>query len=103
MGTLSKAIGAVGGYVAGSTALKEWLMQRGRPYLFSTSQPPAVAATCIAALEVLQTEPELIEQLWATHAYFKAEPAAARALIPGRSETPDHAGNGRRLGARPCA
>jgi glycine C-acetyltransferase len=72
VGTLSKAIGALGGYVAGSNALIEFLYHRARPFLFSTSHPPSVAATCIAALEVLESEPQLIEQLWENARFFKA-------------------------------
>ena len=72
VGTLSKAIGALGGYVAGSQALIEFLYHRARPFLFSTSHPPSVAATCIAALDVLQTEPQLIERLWDNTRFFKA-------------------------------
>ena len=87
VGTLSKAIGAIGGYVAGSAALKEWLVQRGRPYLFSTSHPPAVAATCIAALDVLDEEPQRIERLWDNTRYFKAE-LARLGFDTGSSETP---------------
>jgi glycine C-acetyltransferase len=71
VGTLSKAIGALGGYVAGSKALIEFLYHRARPFLFSTSHPPAVAATCLAALEVLETEPELIDRLWENTRFFK--------------------------------
>src|SRR6185503_9143636 len=59
VGTLSKAIGALGGYVAGSKALIEFLYHRARPFLFSTSHPPSVAASCIAALDVLENEPEI--------------------------------------------
>ena len=72
VGTLSKAIGALGGYVAGSRALIDFLCHRVRPFLFSTSHPPSVAATCLAALDVLEQEPELIEQLWANTRFFKA-------------------------------
>src|SRR6187397_2952142 len=64
VGTLSKAIGALGGYVAGTKALIEFLYHRARPFLFSTSHPPAVAASCIAALDVLESEPQLMERLW---------------------------------------
>ena len=71
VGTLSKAIGALGGYVAGSRALIDFLCHRARPFLFSTSHPPAVAATCLAALEVLESEPELIERLWENTRFFK--------------------------------
>src|SRR5688572_991253 len=72
VGTLSKALGALGGYVAGSKALIDFLHHRARPFLFSTSHPPAVAAACIAALDVLESEPQLIAQLWENTAFFKA-------------------------------
>lgn len=72
VGTLSKAIGALGGYVAGNRNLIEFLYHRARPFLFSTSHPPAVAAACIAALDVLMEEPEIIEQLWDNTRFFKA-------------------------------
>jgi glycine C-acetyltransferase len=72
VGTLSKAIGALGGYVAGSRALIEFLYHRARPFLFSTSHPPSVAATCIAALDVLEQEPQIIERLWENTRFFKA-------------------------------
>jgi glycine C-acetyltransferase len=73
VGTLSKAIGALGGYVCGSRELIDFLYHRARPFLFSTSHPPSVAATCIAAFEVLEQEPELIEKLWENTRYFKKE------------------------------
>src|SRR5580765_6467614 len=72
VGTLSKAIGALGGYVAGSRALIEFLYHRARPFLFSTSHPPAVATACIAALDVLEQEPQIIERLWDNTRFFKA-------------------------------
>ena len=72
VGTLSKAIGALGGYVAGSKALIEFLYHRARPFLFSTSHPPAVAAACIAAIDVLEQEPQIIERLWENTRFFKA-------------------------------
>jgi glycine C-acetyltransferase len=72
VGTLSKAIGALGGYVAGSRALVEFLYHRARPFLFSTSHPPAVAAACIAALDVLEQEPQIIERLWENTRFFKS-------------------------------
>ena len=72
VGTLSKAIGALGGYVAGSRALIEFLYHRARPFLFSTSHPPAVAAACIAAIDVLEQEPQVIERLWENTRFFKA-------------------------------
>jgi glycine C-acetyltransferase len=72
VGTLSKAIGALGGYVAGSRSLIEFLQHRARPFLFSTSHPPAVAAACIAAIDVLTEEPDIIERLWVNTRFFKA-------------------------------
>jgi glycine C-acetyltransferase len=87
VGTLSKAVGALGGYVAGSTALREILTQRARPFLFSTSHPPAVVAACREALKVMQEEPELHEQLWSNTRRFKAELGRLGFDI-GRSETP---------------
>jgi glycine C-acetyltransferase len=72
VGTLSKALGALGGYVAGSRALIEFLYHRARPFLFSTSHPPSVAATCIAALDVLESEPHWMQQLWENARFFKA-------------------------------
>jgi glycine C-acetyltransferase len=72
VGTLSKAIGALGGYVAGSRALVEFLYHRARPFLFSTSHPPSVVATCIAAIEVLESDPAIIERLWDNTRFFKA-------------------------------
>jgi glycine C-acetyltransferase len=72
VGTLSKAIGAVGGYVAGSRLLINVLKHRARPFVFSTAHPPAVAATCLAALDVLLEEPEVIGRLWDNTAFFKA-------------------------------
>jgi glycine C-acetyltransferase len=71
VGTLSKAIGALGGYVAGNRNLIDFLHHRGRPFLFSTSHPPSVVATCLAALDVLLEEPKLIDQLWANTKFFK--------------------------------
>jgi glycine C-acetyltransferase len=72
VGTLSKALGALGGYVAGSKSLIDFLYHRARPFLFSTSHPPSVAATCIAALDVLENEPQWMERLWANTRFFKA-------------------------------
>jgi glycine C-acetyltransferase len=87
VGTLSKAVGVLGGYVAGSTALREILTQRARPFLFSTSHPPAVVAACREAIKVMQEEPELLERLWANTRRFKAE-LARLGFDTGRSETP---------------
>jgi glycine C-acetyltransferase len=87
VGTLSKAVGVVGGYVAGSTALRELLTQRSRPFLFSTSHPPAVAAACREALKVFVDESWRIERLWSSTQRFKAE-LARLGFDTGRSETP---------------
>ena len=87
VGTLSKAIGVLGGYVCGSRALIEFLYHRARPFLFSTSHPPAVAASCIAAFDVLEQEPERIQQLWDNTRYFKQGLSAA-GFNTGVSETP---------------
>jgi glycine C-acetyltransferase len=73
VGTLSKAIGALGGYVCGSRDLIDYLYHRARPFLFSTSHPPSVAATCIAAFEVLEQEPERIDKLWENTRFWKKE------------------------------
>ncbi|MFL5725608.1 MAG: glycine C-acetyltransferase [Chloroflexota bacterium] len=87
VGTLSKAVGVLGGYVAGSQDLRDMLIQRSRPFLFSTSHPPAVAAACREALRVMQDEPGLIERLWSNTRRFKAELARLGFDI-GVSETP---------------
>ncbi len=87
VGTLSKAVGSLGGYVAGSIALREILTQRARPFLFSTSHPPAVVAACREAIRVMQDEPELLERLWDNTRYFKGE-LARLGFDTGRSETP---------------
>ncbi len=87
VGTLSKAIGALGGYVCGSRDLIEFLYHRARPFLFSTSHPPAVAASCLAAFEVLEQEPERIESLWENTGSFKAGLTAA-GFNTGSSQTP---------------
>ena len=87
VGTLSKAIGVLGGYVCGSRALIEFLYHRARPFLFSTSHPPAVAASCMAAFDVLEEEPERIERLWDNTRYFKQGLKAA-GFNTGVSETP---------------
>ena len=87
VGTLSKAIGALGGYVAGSRALIEFLYHRGRPFLFSTSHPPAVPAACLAAIDVLEGEPQLIERLWENTRVFKSG-LQALGFNTGTSESP---------------
>jgi glycine C-acetyltransferase len=92
VGTLSKAIGALGGYVCGSKDLIDFLYHRARPFLFSTSHPPSVAATCIAAFDLLEEEPQLMDQLWANTRFFKKELGALGFNIGGQntpaSETP---------------
>jgi glycine C-acetyltransferase len=92
VGTLSKAIGALGGYVCGSRDLIDYLYHRARPFLFSTSHPPSVAATCIAAFDILENEPERIERLWSNTHYFKQQLTDAGFDVGGKttpaSETP---------------
>jgi glycine C-acetyltransferase len=92
VGTLSKAIGALGGYVCGTRDLIDFLYHRARPFLFSTSHPPSVAATCIAAFDVLENEPERIEKLWENTRFWKRELALLGFDIGGQttpaSETP---------------
>ena len=92
VGTLSKAIGALGGYVCGSRDLIDYLYHRARPFLFSTSHPPSVAATCIAAFDLLESEPERIERLWNNTRYFQEQLKTAGFDIGGKttpaSETP---------------
>ncbi|WP_019010578.1 glycine C-acetyltransferase [Deinococcus aquatilis] len=73
VGTLSKAWGAVGGYAAGHADLRQLLINRARPYLFSTAQPPAVVGALAAALELVVRDPSLMERLWDNTRYFKAE------------------------------
>jgi glycine C-acetyltransferase len=87
VGTLSKAIGVLGGYVAGPASLRTVLEHKARPFLFSTSHPPAVAAACIAAIDVLETEPQLIEKLWENARHFKAG-LQRLGFDTGSSETP---------------
>jgi glycine C-acetyltransferase len=87
VGTLSKAIGVLGGYVCGSRDLIEYLFHRARPFLFSTSHPPAVAAACLAAFDVLEQEPERIQTLWDNTKYFKQGLISA-GFHTGNSETP---------------
>ena len=87
VGTLSKAIGVLGGYVCGGRDLIEFLYHRARPFLFSTSHPPAVAAACLAAFDVLDQEPERIQNLWGNTKYFKQGLATA-GFNTGMSETP---------------
>ena len=87
MGTLSKAVGVLGGYVASVQVVRDFLIHRARPFLFSTSHPPGVAAACIAAIDVLLSEPERIERLWTNTRRFKAG-LARIGFDTGGSETP---------------
>jgi glycine C-acetyltransferase len=87
VGTLSKAIGSLGGYVAGSRALIDFLCHRARPFLFSTSHPPAVAAASIAAIDVLLEEPGIIDRLWDNTRLFKSG-LRALGFNTGVSESP---------------
>jgi glycine C-acetyltransferase len=87
VGTLSKAFGALGGYVAGNTNLIEFLYHRARPFLFSTSHPPSVVLACMAALDVLLDEPEIIERLWDNTRFFK-EGLQGLGFNTGLSESP---------------
>jgi glycine C-acetyltransferase len=87
VGTLSKAIGVLGGYVAGTKALIDFLHHRARPFLFSTSHPPAVTAACIAALDVLETEPEWMDRLWDNTRFFKSG-LTTLGFNTGASESP---------------
>jgi glycine C-acetyltransferase len=92
VGTLSKAIGSLGGYVCGSRDLIDYLYHRARPFLFSTSHPPSVAASCMAAFDILENEPERIERLWSNTKYFQEQLTSAGFDIGGKttpkSETP---------------
>ena len=92
VGTLSKAIGSLGGYVCGSRDLIDYLHHRARPFLFSTSHPPSVAASCLAAFDILEDEPERIARLWVNTWYLKEQLADAGFDVGGRStpvsETP---------------
>jgi glycine C-acetyltransferase len=87
VGTLSKAVGVLGGYVAGSATLRDWLTQRARPFLFSTSHPPAVAAACLEAIRIFQEETDRFERLWANTRRFKDE-LRRLGFDTGSSETP---------------
>ena len=87
VGTLSKAIGSLGGYVCSTRDTIEYLYHRARPFLFSTSHPPPVAASCIAAFEVLDEEPHLVERLWANTRFFKTG-LQKLGFNTGHSETP---------------
>jgi glycine C-acetyltransferase len=87
VGTLSKAVGVLGGYVCGSRDLIEFLHLRARPFLFSTSHPPAVTAACLAAFDLMEKEPERVERLWKNTARFR-EALRSAGLDTGASQTP---------------
>jgi glycine C-acetyltransferase len=87
VGTLSKAFGVVGGIVAGSAKVIEWVRQRGRPFLFSSATPPADVAACIAAVDLLESSTELVDRLWENARYFKAA-LKEMGLNTGSSVTP---------------
>lgn len=87
MGTLSKAIVVVGGYVAGSKSLIDWLKSRGRPFLFSTSLTPGAAGAALASIQLMQDHPELVEKVWENAIYFK-EKLKKIGYDIGVSETP---------------
>src|ERR1700690_1834124 len=89
VGTLSKAIGSLGGYVCGSRDLIDFLCHRGRPFLFSTSHPPSVVATCQAAFELLDSETgeKLIKKLWSNTKFFKRK-LKKLGFSTGKRETP---------------
>lgn len=87
VGTLSKAFGVIGGYVACSSVMKEYLIQRARPLLFSTSLSPADSAAILAGVKKLETSPELVEKLWINGNSLKAK-LSELGLDIGHSETP---------------
>lgn len=87
LGTLSKAVGVMGGYIAGSAKLVDWLTQRARPFLFSTAPPPATTAAIIAAIELMDTDPSFTDRLWENTRYWKAE-LGKLGFDTGISETP---------------
>jgi len=87
IGTLSKGIGALGGYVACSQDVKDFLLQRARPVLFSTSHPPSVVATCIAAIDLLENDTSLVDRLWENALFFKRG-LEQLGFNTGKSETP---------------
>ena len=95
VGTLSKAFGVVGGVVAGSQRIVDWLRQRGRPFLFSSAMTVPDVAACLAAVDLLEGSTELVDRLWANTEYFKRE-MQGLGFDTGASTTPDHADHARR-------
>lgn len=87
IGTLSKAIGVIGGYVAGSKTMQEWLSHRGRPLLFSTSLPPAAVGAIMEAVDILTETTDYTDRLWSNARFFK-EKMSALGFNTGHSETP---------------
>jgi len=87
MGTLSKAIGCMGGYIAGSKSLRDYLIHFSRPFLFSTSHPPSVPASILAAIDVLENEPDILDTLWSNVSFFK-QGLKNLGFDTGISETP---------------
>ena len=87
LGTFSKALGVVGGYVAGSNDLRNYALNKSRTWLLSGSHPPAVAAACTAAIDVLETEPRHVKKLWSNTKYFKKQLVSLGFDI-GKSATP---------------
>jgi len=87
MGTFSKAFGAMGGYIAGSEDLRNFALNKSRTFLLTTGLPPALCGACIAALEVIQNEPQWLKRLWDNTNYFKKE-LNRLGFNTGNSETP---------------
>ena len=87
MGTLSKGLGCLGGYICGTKNLTDVLRHAARPFLFSTAHPPGVAAACIASLDVVLEQPELVDKLWENADFFK-KGLQDLGFDTGRSETP---------------
>lgn len=87
IGTLSKAIGAMGGYVASTQSVRDFMIHKSRPFLFSSSHPPSVIATCMAAVDILLEEAQLIDKLWENTRYFKGH-LKEMGINTGNSETP---------------
>ncbi|MBI4019832.1 MAG: glycine C-acetyltransferase [Candidatus Aenigmarchaeota archaeon] len=87
MGTLSKAFGCLGGYIAGTSYLKDYLTNRARSFIFTTAHPPAVAAACMEAIRMVQGEPQHLRQLWKNTIYFKKS-LMELGFNTGHSQTP---------------